>query len=472
MHQSILTAQDDFAGWRDAARLFLAADIAPDQIVWQIAGDGVPNLFAASGDIAPHASADAGLRISRDLLATLRLALRHSASDRFSRAYRLLWRMRQEPLLPHDPADPDMIAMRKMAKSVRRDMHKMHAFVRFRKVGDAAGREQFAAWFEPDHHIVRAVAGFFRDRFTAMDWLIVTPRASIGWDGKALREGPGGTQADVPQDDEMEVEWLAYYASIFNPARLKIDAMKREMPARYWRNLPEADLISSLIQGARKRVDVMVGNKQVEDLFGAAVPPTPHQRGFASLEALYSALREEDVAPSPNFSTNIVSGEGPRSAPLMFVGEQPGDREDLAGRPFVGPAGQILNSCLEEAGIARDCSFLTNAIKRFKYLPRGKQRIHQTPTAGDVAHYRWWLAEEIQLVDPRVVVALGTTALHALSGQKQALAPVRGVVSQWQGRHLLATVHPSYLLRLPDEQSRDIERGKFVRELRKAARSA
>src|SRR5690606_29786471 len=99
---------------------------------------------------------------------------------------------------------------------------KMHAFVRFRKVGDEGGRECYAAWFEPDHHIVRAVAGFFRDRFTGMNWLIVTPQASISWDGQALREGAGGTADDVPSEDAVEAEWLAYYSSIFNPARLKV----------------------------------------------------------------------------------------------------------------------------------------------------------------------------------------------------------------------------------------------------------
>jgi DNA polymerase len=465
-----ITAPDDFAGWRDKARALLAANIAPDQIIWEVADTATPDLFASGSDVTPQAAIDCNLVLSREFLTLLRHALMHSEPARFALAYRLLWRMRASPRLHQDPADPDVIALRSLAKAVRRDIHKMHAFVRFRKVGEAEGREQFAAWFEPDHHIVHAVGGFFRDRFTGMDWRIVTPAASIGWDGTSLRKGPGGTRAEVPGEDAVASEWCAYYANIFNPARLKINAMKREMPVRYWRNLPEATLISDLVQDAAKRVETMVDEtRDKADLFGAdAMAPAENVRHFDSLASLYAALAREDAPPSPGFSDHVVPGEGAPNASVMFVGEQPGDQEDLAGRPFVGPAGQLLDQCLDEAGMSRDQAFLTNAVKRFKFAPRGKRRIHQTPTAGDIAHYRWWLAEEIRLVNPRIVVALGATALHALSGRKQALNPIRGMAQPWNDRCMLVTVHPSYLLRLPDAQARDIERGKFIRDLRKA----
>ena len=139
------------------------------------------------------------------------------------------------------------------------------------------------------------------------------------------------------------------------------------------------------------------------------------------------------------------------------------------GHPFVGPAGNLLDACLDQAGILRDDIFLTNAVKRFKFTQRGKRRMHQTPSSGDIAHYRWWLAEEIRLVAPRIVIALGATALQALTGRKQALGPIRGEVRAWNDRCLLVTVHPSFLLRLPDEQGRRIEREKFVRDLSRAA---
>jgi DNA polymerase len=242
--------------------------------------------------------------------------------------------------------------------------------------------------------------------------------------------------------------------------------MKREMPVRYWRNLPESALISTLTRDAGDRVEAMVQDTHNDaDFFAAIDEPERH---FETLKALYAALCEEDEAPSSDFSTRIVLGEGPASAPLMFVGEQPGDQEDLSGRPFVGPAGQLLDACLAEAGIDRGRTYLTNAVKRFKFTPRGKRRLHSTPNAADITHYRWWLAEEIRLVNPAVVVALGSTALHALSGKKQALGPVRGELLPWDDRRLLVTVHPSFLLRLPDEQARIIDRGKMVRDLRKA----
>ncbi|HEX7873577.1 MAG TPA: UdgX family uracil-DNA binding protein [Sphingobium sp.] len=466
LHGVILKAQDDFDEWRAAVRTLLTADIAPERVSWTVEGAATADLFACD---LPALTGDSGQRISRELLTLLRAALLHSDPARFGLAYRIVWRLRSRPSLASDPADPDMIALHALAKSVRRDLHKMHAFVRFRKTGEVDGREQFAAWFEPDHHIGRAVAGFFRDRFAGMDWLIVMPQVSIGWDGKVLREGPGGTRADVPPDDAVEAEWRAYYTSIFNPARVKVAAMKKEMPVRYWRNLPEAALISGLVRQAEGRVDAMVKDvRAAPDLFAQTQEDRPQ---FPSLDALYAALRREDVPPSPDFSDQIVPGEGPARASILLVGEQPGDQEDVQGRPFVGPAGQLLDDCLAEAGLDRSRAFLTNAVKRFKFTPRGKRRLHSTPDAGDIAHYRWWLQEEIRLVDPAIVVALGSTALHALSGRKQALGPVRGSLEPWGERRLLVTIHPSFLLRLPDEQARVIERGRFVRELRKAAES-
>ncbi len=467
-----LEAPDDVAGWRAQARAALAENVPPECIAWHIAGEEQASLFGdPPAPCAPATRPRPALRIDRALLTLVETALLHRDSARFETAYRLLWRLRETPWAARDPADADLIRLRAFAKAVRRDVHKMHAFVRFRKIGESGGgREQFAAWFEPEHHITRAVAGFFRDRFRGMDWLIVTPEASIRWDGTQLSTGPGGTRADVPAQDAIEAEWRGYYASIFNPARLKVAAMKREMPMKYWRNLPEASLIAGLIEDAGERTRAMVDNQPEMDLFGGLTPAAPaaSARRFATLAEWEAALRAEDQPP-PGFSDRLVFGTGDPAARLMLVGEQPGDSEDRDGRPFVGPAGQLLDEALREAGIQRERSWLTNAVKRFKYQQRGPRRIHQTPTAGDIAHYRWWLEEEVRLVDPVLIVALGSTALHALTGRKQALGPVRGAMQDWRdGRRLLVTVHPSFLLRLPDEQGRAIEYRRFVRELAQA----
>ena len=192
---------------------------------------------------------------------------------------------------------------------------------------------------------------------------------------------------------------------------------------------------------------------------------------FDDIDALYAFLRKEDVPP-PGFSDRIIPGEGPPHAPMMLVGEQPGDQEDRQGHPFVGPAGRLLDTCLEESHVDRRELFLTNAVKRFKFIPRGKRRLHQTPTAADIAHYRWWLAEEVRLVGPKVVVSLGGTALHALTARKQPLGPVRGMAMPWAGRSLLPTVHPSFLLRVRDKQEREVLRGKFIEDQVKAVKMA
>jgi len=192
----------------------------------------------------------------------------------------------------------------------------------------------------------------------------------------------------------------------------------------------------------------------------------------SSLSALYADMARRDEPPRPGFSDRLVTGEGPIGAPLMLVGEQPGEQEDRLGRPFVGPAGRLLDASLIEAGLERDAVFVTNAVKRFKFEPQGKRRMHRTPNAGDIAHYRWWLTQEVRLVNPAVIVALGATALHALLGKRQTLASLRGTILPWETRKLIATVHPSYLLRLRDPDSRSREQDAFVSDLRRARLSA
>ena len=169
----------------------------------------------------------------------------------------------------------------------------------------------------------------------------------------------------------------------------------------------------------------------------------------------------------------MVFGEGPVGAPLMFVGEQPGDEEDIAGRPFVGPAGRLWNRALEEAGVARDEAYVTNAVKHFKFTPTGKRRLHQSPDAGDIAFYRPFLQREIGLVRPRLIVTLGATALRAVSGRAMPVTKLRGsLLRNPEGHPFYPTVHPSYLLRLPDPAAKAREYDRFVEDLGQAAATA
>lgn len=172
-------------------------------------------------------------------------------------------------------------------------------------------------------------------------------------------------------------------------------------------------------------------------------------------------------------ATQTVFGEGPADAPLMLVGEQPGDQEDIAGKPFVGPAGRVLDKALEGAGIDRTEVYVTNAVKHFKNEPRGKRRIHKKPDTSEIEACRWWLEHEFDLVLPRVVVALGATAARAVMGKTTPIKANRGrLIALPNASQALITVHPSYLLRIREERDKRLEFDLLVKDLRVAAKAA
>ena len=189
------------------------------------------------------------------------------------------------------------------------------------------------------------------------------------------------------------------------------------------------------------------------------------------LDGLRAAAAECTACPLYANATQTVFGEGQVGAAILFVGEQPGDSEDLAGRPFVGPAGRLLDRCIEEAGIDRSRAYVTNAVKHFKWVPRGARRIHSKPNSMEIAACFPWLEAEIAAVKPRVVVALGATAAQALFGRAFRVTRDRGrpVASRF-APHAMATVHPSSLLRAPDEETRHRETERFIADLKQAAR--
>ncbi|MDP1909758.1 MAG: UdgX family uracil-DNA binding protein, partial [Hyphomicrobium sp.] len=343
--------------------------------------------------------------------------------------------------------------------------HKMHAFVRFREVEDGDGA-RFVAWFEPDHHIVRREAGFFVRRFANMRWSILTPELAIHWDGTALTEGPGAVRRDAPDGDPVEETWKTYYASIFNPARVKVKAMTKEMPKKYWKNMPETALIGGLLAAAQNREAAMIETSKNQNM----VPRS-------NVKASWTALRDEASGCTRcnlyKCATQTVFGDGPLHASIMFVGEQPGDQEDLAGRPFVGPAGEVFNAALAEAGIDRSTTYVTNAVRHFKFVLRGKKRIHARPDAGEIEACRWWQEQERVLIRPALTVALGANAARSLTGKTVTISKVRGApVILADGSECWVTVHPSFLLRLPDADARRTERARFVDDLKRIKQRA
>ena len=329
-HHITLASATDLAGFRRAARSLLAQRVPPAEVMWHVAlhGSGqVQDLFAGSFEVqnsptvdvrasvtapAPNtlvenAVVDAGahavidtsaqvpidanarplvdvparntqaapaISVPPEFLALCENVILHSDPNRFGLLYRLLWRMVREPGLRHDPLDADRLKAAHMAQVVRRDMHKMKAFVRFRTVQDDAFRTHpeggplHVAWFEPDHHIVEAVAPFFARRFTQMRWAVLTPERCMAWNGGSVVFSPGALKSNAPPPDAGEALWLTYYQNIFNPARLKLKAMHKEMPRRYWCNLPEAQFISTLSADASKREAAMINQ----------FPSTPKRR--------------------------------------------------------------------------------------------------------------------------------------------------------------------------------------------------
>ncbi len=461
-HRVRLAAEDDFDGWRGAARGLAEAGIPAEVIVWQVDG-GEADLFAGPGTSPPPPGPS--FAVPRSFIDLAKAAICNRDPERFALLYRLLLKLRTNRHAMEDRADPLLDRLERMAKDVRRDAHKMHAFVRFREVEDAGG-PRFVAWFEPDHHIVRREAGFFMRRFANMRWSILTPELTIHWDGKALTEGPGATRRDAPDGDPVEETWKTYYASIFNPARVKVKAMTKEMPKKYWKNMPETALIGGLLAGAQAREAAMIESSRSQ-------APTPR----SNVQASWDSLRAEAAACTRcelyRCATRTVFGEGPLDARVIFVGEQPGDQEDLAGRPFVGPAGAIFDAALEEAGIERSTTYVTNAVKHFKFVLRGKKRIHARPDVSEIDACRWWQEQERGLIRPALTVALGATAARSLTGKTVTISKVRDApLTLGDGSECWVTVHPSFLLRLSEADARRTERARFIDDLKRIRKRA
>lgn len=469
-----LAGETDFEGWRDAARRLAANRVPPADVTWRVGP--AADLFAGPTRL-PDIPPGAALTVPRDFVELAETVICHAEPARFALLYRVLRRLMRQTLLLRIASDPDVIALKAMEKSVRRDIHKMRAFVRFVRVGDGA-HERYVAWFEPDHFIVERNAPFFVRRFTGMRWTILTPHASADWDGERLAIGPGAGRSEAPREDAADALWRTYFASIFNPARLRVKAMQAEMPKKYWRNLPEASLIPGLIKGADRAAAEMIEKMPTA--------PAPHHAGVQarhwpqkpeaeaasgteprSLSEAREQARTCRRCPLWRDATQTVFGEGPEPADVVFVGEQPGDQEDLAGRPFVGPAGRVFDGVLHEAGVDRLKTYVTNAVKHFKFEPRGKRRIHSRPNAGEIQACNWWLAKELEFLQPKLAVALGATAAQALLGRAVPVTKLRGtVITRADGLRIFITIHPSYILRIREPADKEAERDRFLADMK------
>lgn len=443
-----------FEAWRRAARDLASARIPAAEVGWATP-DTAPDLFGAAPPPPPGSHP---VVATRDFLDLARQVSSHSDPQRWALLYAALMRAQTDRGFLSNPADPMLDRLTRMAKSVRRDIHKMHAFVRFHELPSEGPRRRFAAWFEPEHPILEAGTPFFAKRFADMDWLIATPEGIARFTGDAVEYAPPEQRPDLP-DDHSHALWQTYFANIFNPARIKTQAMRSEMPLKYWKNLPETRLIPDMLADAPRRVQAMRdAGASDAPAFAPKVTarlrqPLPDSAPQTLAEASLQAARctRCDLCHA---ATQTVWGRGAPDAALMIVGEAPGDHEDLQGAPFVGPAGQLLRRTMAEVGLDPDRAWLTNAVKHFRFTPRGKRRLHQTPDADHVQQCRWWLQMERRLVPPRLSLALGATAAHALTGNRKPLTPRRGLIEPaFDGGPVLITWHPSLILRLPPDRA-------------------
>ena len=468
----------DWPGFARAVRQLREQGVAPEDVRWRVDGDeaDTPDLFELADE--RRASALAGkmpMSLPRTFVDAAREVFLHADPCRLPLIHRLAVRIDADARAWADPLHADRLQFERLLREVRREIHKMHAFVRFRRLDfpepalfdaafedsldaafEAESRRHLArhvAWFEPAHHVLEAAAPFFARRFATMRWAILTPRASVEWDGGALSFGPGARREDAPAADAGEALWLAYYRSIFNPARVKVAMMKKEMPVRFWKNLPEAAAVPELLAQAPQRQQRMVDDGGVarSRRRGQSLDPEAirvFNTAGASLETLARQAARCRDCPGADAATQTVFGEGEAGARVMLVGEQPGDHEDLRGRPFQGPAGQLLREAITELGWPGAALYLTNAVKHFHHELRGKRRLHKTPGQREAMACLHWLEAEIAAVRPRAIVALGATAARSLLGNDVAVIANEGRwLTRADGTPVLVCLHPAAILR-------------------------
>lgn len=446
-----------FEAWRTTARELLLKGVAPESKDWS--AEQISLLPQAQEVPIKPVPAP---RVPKEFLSLASLVSCARDEGRWALLYRLLYRLNHEnPNLLKVAVDPDVRRAQVLAKSVSHDIHKMHAFVRFKRV-ELDGVETYRAWHKPEHLTIELGTPFFVRRFGDKPWSIFSPDASAHWDLKELKFGPGMSQNDFEHRDPMDEIWKTYYKSIFNPSRMKLKMMRQEMAPKYWSSLPEAEIIRDLVRATPKRLQ----NMKDDSPHYLAQPPKGVHWG-----ELAESARACTACPLWAPATQTVFGEGELEADIMIVGEQPGDQEDLEGRPFVGPAGEIFNEALKHAGLDRNTLYVTNAVKHFKFVREGKARIHKKASGSEMHACKPWLEEEIHRVRPKVILALGATAGTAIYGRLVKIQTERGVpvTSSPFAKTISTSWHPAAILRAVSEEERAKRFSELVADLKAAA---
>ena len=425
-----LRAETDWTGWRDATRTLVLAGVPPEAVRFTVDPSG----------FAPPPAAAGGFGLPRALVGLAAQAIQAHWPERFALLYRLVWRAHAGAPVLEDHADPDLVQARHLAHAVRAEAHRMRSQIRYLAVAD-----RWVGWFAPRHFVLESNARRLASWFPDLAVSLLTPEASAHWDPTGLRFGPGVAAAAVPDDAALGAFWASFGAELLAVAG---PGFGLEPAAAFDEPRHPPDIA--------RPFPVVVPDSADPGLAAAA-----HDAAGCARCAL------------AGHATQTVFGEGPAGARLMFIGEQAGDQEDVIGRPFVGPAGQLLDRALAEAGIDRRAIWISNMVKHFKFTMQGKRRLHQTPQAPELEACRFWLDVERVQLRPALLVLLGATAARAMLGRAITIGRERGrAIALADGATALVTVHPSFLLRVPDAAARAREYAAFVADLRAAARLA
>jgi uracil-DNA glycosylase len=423
MRSVVLKSETDWDGWRRAARALVLAGVEPSALTWSVGG---------AADELPEVSGT--FNVNRALVSLASVAIQAREPERFGLLYSLLWRIHAGEKPQQDPDDPDLALVRRMALAVRAEAHRMRTMMRFLPVDD---KQRFLGWFKPAHFVLPANALLMARRFPALTWSAITPDGAAHWDGSALLFGSGLRQ--VADDEALQAWWEQHRERLLDEATPEV-------------SVPEAEALDEV---PRPPDQPALGPVVLRIATGAGLNRAAHDALGCRRCPLYEP------------ATQTVFGEGPADASVIFVGEQPGDQEDTIGRPFVGPAGQMMDRAMEEAGIDRRTVYVTNAVKHFKFTPRGRRRIHQTPEVPEIQACKFWLDVERGHLHPQLLVLMGGSAARAVLGRAVTISRERGrPLTMEDGQRVFVTVHPSYLLRIPDAAAKAREYQTFVGDLR------
>ncbi|TKC78965.1 DUF4130 domain-containing protein [Trinickia terrae] len=487
--------EPSFAAWRRFARTLLLEAAAPHEVEWIEAGgsaalltaNGMPAFAESSAEAeteteAPNTAtataapaASVALTIPRSLLTRLEAAACYRAPDRWAFLYRILWRWAQgqRSVISEQDADGARLAMR--IREVDKELQQMQALLRFRRRAPPLGPPEFVGWFEPRHDVLERAAPHFAKRMGRSSWVIATPCGAAFWDGALLRVDRTtepeealtslSSTGEAATGDAAEALWLAYYESTFNPDYPYEAALPSHLPVRYWK--PPANGRHSPAFAVRPLASSRQAAQAAPASSTVSVPapepkPPAASPGSRAPPASLAACKLCGIWRS---KWKPVAGAGPVPAAIMLVGEQPGEQDEIAGEPLRGAAGELLDEVLRRAELERSGLYLTNALKHGKWdvLDSPRQtahgqstiRVHKTPPPSEVEACGYWLDDELKRVQPRAIVALGTTALRALTRQPLSLSEYLGQTVSHDGWLIVPTYHPAYALRTSDAKLRE-----------------